>query len=171
MERPNVFRHDNAPVHKARSIQKWIIEIGVKELDWPAQSPDLNPIEHLWDELECGLRARPNRPTSVPDLTNALVAEWKQVPSAMFQHLVESQKSGGCYCCKGGPTPIISHDFGMRCSTSRCPHTLGHVACIFRSFLFTTTNRCWHEDRTQRAVYSAFGNNSDLLTSGASCFH
>ena len=35
-------------------------------------------------------RARPNRPTSLPDLTEALVAEWKQIPTAMFQHLVES---------------------------------------------------------------------------------
>jgi hypothetical protein len=39
-------------VHKARSIQKWLVEIGVEELDWPAQSPDLSPIDHLWDELE-----------------------------------------------------------------------------------------------------------------------
>jgi hypothetical protein len=47
------------------------------------QRPGLNPIEHQ-------LQDRPNRPTSVPDLTNALVAEWKQVHAAMFQHLVES---------------------------------------------------------------------------------
>ena len=53
------------------------------------QGPDLNPIEGLWDELGRRLRAMPNRPTSVPNLTNALVDEWKQVPAAMFQHLVE----------------------------------------------------------------------------------
>ena len=74
-EGPFLFQHDTAPMHKERSIQKWFVKTGVEELDWPAQSPDNNPIKHLWDELERRLRARPIHPTSVPDLTNALVAE------------------------------------------------------------------------------------------------
>jgi hypothetical protein len=45
-EGPFLFQHDNAPMHKARSIQKWFVEICVEELDWPAQSPGLNPIKH-----------------------------------------------------------------------------------------------------------------------------
>ena len=61
-EGPFLFQHDIAPMHKARTIQKWFVKIGGKELDWPAQNPDLNPLEHLWDELERQLRARPNRP-------------------------------------------------------------------------------------------------------------
>ncbi|KAK3512368.1 hypothetical protein QTP70_007365 [Hemibagrus guttatus] len=65
---PFLFQHDCTPVTKARSIKTWMSEFGVEELDWPAQSPDLNPIEHLWDELERRLRARPSRPTSVPYL-------------------------------------------------------------------------------------------------------
>jgi hypothetical protein len=40
-EDPFLFQHDNTPVQKARSIEKWFVEIGVEELDWPAQSPIL----------------------------------------------------------------------------------------------------------------------------------
>ena len=45
-EGPFLFQNDNATMHK----DKWFVEIGVEELDWPAQSPDLNPT--FWDELE-----------------------------------------------------------------------------------------------------------------------
>jgi hypothetical protein len=96
-------------VHKVKSIQKLFVEIGVEEIDWPAQSPDLIPIGHLWDVLERRLRARPNRPISVPALTYALVSEWKQIPAAMFQHLVESlpRRVEAVIAAKRGPMPMI----------------------------------------------------------------
>ena len=87
---PFLFQHDCAPVHKARSIKTWMTEFGVGELDWPAQSPDLSPIEHLWDELEQRLRARSSCPTSVCDLTNALLEEWSKIPINTLLNLVES---------------------------------------------------------------------------------
>jgi hypothetical protein len=70
-----VYKIEHTAMHIARSIRKCSVEIGVEELSWSAQSLDLNPKEHLWDELESQVRARPNFPTSVPDLTNALVVE------------------------------------------------------------------------------------------------
>nr|ACN11475.1 Transposable element Tcb1 transposase [Salmo salar] len=100
-----------ALVHKARSIQKWFVEIGVEELDWPAQSPDLKPIKHRWDELErvCepGLIAQRHCPTSL-----MLVVEWKQVPAAMFQHLVESlpRREKAIIAVKGDQHHINAHD-------------------------------------------------------------
>ena len=82
-------------------------EFGVEELDWPAQSPDLNPTEHLWDELERRLRARPSRPTSVCDLINALLEEWSQIPINTLLNLVESlhRRVEAVIAAKGGPTP------------------------------------------------------------------
>ena len=53
---PFLFQHDNVTVHTARS-RSGLVEIGVEELDWPPQSPN-NPIDHLWDDLECQERAR-----------------------------------------------------------------------------------------------------------------
>ena len=122
-------------MHKVRSIQKWFVEIGLGELDWPAQSPDLNPIEHLWDEFERQPQARPNHPTSVPDLPNALVAEWKQVPTEKFQHLVESlpRRVEAAIAAKGDQLHISARDFGMRCLTSRCPQTSGHLVYTYPS--------------------------------------
>ena len=81
-------------------------EFGVEELDWPAQSPDLNPIEHLWDELQQRLRARPSRPTSVSDLTNALLEEWSKIPINTLLNLVESlpRRVEAVIAAKGAPT-------------------------------------------------------------------
>ncbi len=53
----------------------FFLECGVEEFDCPTQSPDLNPTEHLWDELEHRMHPRAPHTTSVPDLTNALVSE------------------------------------------------------------------------------------------------
>ena len=85
----------------------WFDEVGVEELDWPAQNPDLNPIEHLWDELERKLRARSSCPTSVPDLINALQNEWAPIPTETLQNLVESlpRRVEAVIAAKGEPTP------------------------------------------------------------------
>jgi hypothetical protein len=52
----------------------------------------------------------------VPDIANAVVAEWKQVPTAMFQHLVESllKRVEAVIAAKGDQLHINAHDFGMK---------------------------------------------------------
>ncbi|GFW76956.1 transposable element Tcb1 transposase [Trichonephila clavipes] len=79
-EGPFLFQQDNCSIHTSRLAQKWLDEMGVQKLGWSSQSPDLNPIEHLWDELERRLRSQPNRPSSLQSLTSAVMDAWKAIP-------------------------------------------------------------------------------------------
>lgn len=56
---PCYFHDDNDTCHVARITVAWYDNNGVQQLDWPAQCPDLNPIENLGDELERRLKRCP----------------------------------------------------------------------------------------------------------------
>jgi hypothetical protein len=100
------FDDDSAPCHKARSVREWFVDNNVPEMDWPAQSPDLNPIEHPWDELERRLSCRPQRPASETALATALQEEWAAILPETFSHLVGSLpgRVQVVIKAKGGPT-------------------------------------------------------------------
>jgi len=53
-------------------------------------SPDLNPIEHLWDVVERELHALHVHPTNLHQLHDAILSIWANISKECFQHLVES---------------------------------------------------------------------------------
>ena len=88
-----IFMHDNARPHTAKVTTQHLNNLGIPLLPWPAKSPDLNPIEHLWDELERRLRARPALPTNLQELRAALEEEWLAIPQERISRLIYSMRS------------------------------------------------------------------------------
>ena len=88
----SAVQHYNTPMNKARSIKKWkrFSQFAVKELDWPAQSPDPNPIQDLWDSLKHRRRTKHQE-------INLTALERKSLQPGPKSFGITSQKSGG-YC-------------------------------------------------------------------------
>lgn len=87
-----IFQQDNATCHTARLAKDYLQQQQIETLPWPAKSADLNPIEHLWDELDRRLRKRPNPPQTLQDLSQALVEEWNNVPQYRIRRLISSMR-------------------------------------------------------------------------------
>lgn len=85
-----LFQHDNARPHAARLTAQYLEDENINVLPWPSRSPDLNPIEHMWDELDRRLRQRNPAPLTLQQLSNALQEEWRRIPLARIQRLIES---------------------------------------------------------------------------------
>ena len=84
------FMHDNARPHSA-AITRQVLATNVNVLDWSTNSPDLNPIEQVWDEF--GRRVRRNHAIhTVNDLAAALQAEWANLPAPFIQRYVNSMR-------------------------------------------------------------------------------
>ncbi|GET52988.1 IS630 family transposase [Rhizophagus irregularis DAOM 181602=DAOM 197198] len=101
-----IFQDDNAPIHTARVVKSWEEENEVNSLPWPAQSPDLNPIEHLWDELERQVRAHKPLPKNRENLWEILQEEWLNIEADKYQNLISSmpRRISAVINSKGYPT-------------------------------------------------------------------
>lgn len=90
-----VFQHDNDPKHTAKVTKAYLESIGLTEAEgtllyWPAQSPDLNPIEHMWAYLKIKLGKYPTRPTSCEELWKRIICEWYAIPVEFCRKLISS---------------------------------------------------------------------------------
>jgi transposase len=72
----------------ARITTALLTNSNVAVLPWPSKSPDLNPIEHLWDALDRRVRQRQPQPQSLQQLVNALQGEWNNIPQQAIQTLI-----------------------------------------------------------------------------------
>ena len=93
----SVFQQDNARPHVAHDNIQFLQNNNIDFIvDWPSKSPDLNPIEHFWDNLDTCVRQRQNLPGNVNELRDALLEEWNNIPQAQVNNLIHSMRR----CCQ-----------------------------------------------------------------------
>ncbi|GFV31845.1 transposable element Tc3 transposase [Trichonephila clavipes] len=75
-----LFMDDNARPHRASIVDECLQSEDITRMVWPAYSPDLNPIKHVWNMLGQRIAARQPSPTCLPELRRALLDEWCNIP-------------------------------------------------------------------------------------------
>ncbi|GFT05056.1 transposon Tf2-9 polyprotein [Trichonephila clavipes] len=83
-----VFMDDNATCHRTLAVQDCLYSEGVQRLVWPARSPNLNPIENVWDALGRQVAGRNYPPTNKNTLIRALTEEWVKSPQQLLDNVV-----------------------------------------------------------------------------------
>ncbi len=83
-----IFQQDLAPAHSAKATSTWFKDHDIPVLNWPANSPDLNPIENLWGTVKRKMRyARPN---NAEELKATIRATWALITPEQCHRLIDS---------------------------------------------------------------------------------
>ncbi|GFV99156.1 transposable element Tcb2 transposase [Trichonephila clavipes] len=102
-----LFMDDNAPCHRKGAAEQLLESEDIERMDWPARSPDLNPIEHVWDFLGRRLAARTLPPVTIRELRLALEDEWAAMPQQLIDTLILSmgRRCETCLAIRGDHIP------------------------------------------------------------------
>ncbi|GFU23859.1 transposable element Tcb1 transposase [Trichonephila clavipes] len=101
------FMDDNAPCHRTVAAEQLLESEDIERMDWSARSPDLNPIEHVWDFLGRRLAARTLPPVTIRELRLALQDEWAAMPQQLIDTLILSmgRRCETCLAVSGDHIP------------------------------------------------------------------
>ena len=84
------LQQDNDPKHTSRVAKDFIVENEIRTIDWPSNSPDLNPIENMWYIVKNNVEKR--MPRNIDELKHFMTEEWDAIPETTVQNLISSMK-------------------------------------------------------------------------------
>ncbi|GFU77858.1 transposable element Tcb2 transposase [Trichonephila clavipes] len=102
-----ILMDDNSRPHRANLVEDSLFEEGIVRMEWPACSPDINPIEHVWDALGRRVAGRQPPPQTLQELKRALLEEWNRIPQLVINSLIDSmpQRCSTLLAVRGNHTP------------------------------------------------------------------
>ncbi|GFX33733.1 transposable element Tcb2 transposase [Trichonephila clavipes] len=102
-----LFMDDNAPYHRTVAAEQLLESEDIERMDWPSGSPDLNPIEHVWNFLGRRLAARTLPTVTIRELRLALQDEWAAMPLQLIDTLIlrMGRRCETCLAVRGDHMP------------------------------------------------------------------
>lgn len=85
-----IFQQDNAAIHVSKKVKEWLVQTNITTIDWPARSPDLNPIENLWGVLARHVYANGRQYDTVMQLKSAIKEAWQSISITECVKLIDS---------------------------------------------------------------------------------
>lgn len=100
------FQQDHARPHDAAIVRRALETADIGTLAWPSCSPDLSPIEQVWDLLGNAVYRSDAVPTTLPELTRSVLAAWENLDQATIDHIIYSvpNRIEQCIAKRGGHT-------------------------------------------------------------------
>ena len=90
--KPIYFQHDNAPPHVSRATKNSLAEWGLDVIKWPANSPDLNPVENVWKLLSDRVYASGKQYNSKKQLEKAIREAYEELDPTQLENLIKSME-------------------------------------------------------------------------------